>query len=154
MIPLIHEEDIYEAYEDVVKALPIRPFDFIVMLVEGYAKSDMTEEEARNHDRGDFEKEYKENPFSNVREGIMMTAVDWNATNIWSIASLYRYDDHGVPEFDEEPMCTTCAIEDGETHGRIPETLLATVGYMQLATKTLAYKDMLDKAPRKKDKGV
>jgi len=27
MIPLIHKEDIYEAFEDVVKALPIRPFE-------------------------------------------------------------------------------------------------------------------------------
>ena len=155
MIPLIHKEDIYEAYEDVVKSLPIRPFDFLVLLVEGYAKSDMTDEEAQNHDRGDFEKEYKENPFSNVREGIMMTAVDWNATNVWSIASLYRYDDHGVPEFDEEPTCSTFTVDkEHETNGRIPDTLLATVGYMHLATKTLAYKDMLDKAPRKKDKGV
>jgi hypothetical protein len=151
MIPLIHQEDIYDAYEDVVKALPIRPFDFLVLLVEGYAKSEMTEEEVMNHDRGDFEKDYKENPFSDVREGIMMTAVDWNATSVWSIASLYRYDDQGVPEFDEEPMCTTCTVDtESETNGRIPDTLLATVGYMQLATKTLAYKEMLDKAPKRK----
>jgi hypothetical protein len=154
MIPLIHKEDIYDAYEDVVKSLPIRPFEFIVMLVEGYAKEDMTEEEAKNHDRGDFEKDYKENPFSTVREGIVMTAVDWNATGIWNIASLYRYDDNGVPVFDDEPNCTTTPVDvDSDSHGRMPDALLATVGYMQLATKTLAYKEMLDKAPRK-GKGV
>lgn len=151
MVPLIHKEDIYEAFEDVVKSLPIRPFDFIVMLVEGYAKAEMTEEEVANHDRGAFEKDYKENPFSQVREGIMLTAVDWNATSVWSIASLYRYDDHGVPMFDEEPMCTTSMVDtEQDSMGRMPDALLATVGYMHLATKTLAYKDLLDKAPKRK----
>lgn len=150
MIPLIHKEDIYEAYEDVVKSLPIRKFEFIVMLVEGYSKEAMSDEEIANHDRGAFEKDYKENPFSTVREGIMMTAVDWNATNVWSVTSLYRYDDHGVPVFDEEPICGTSSVDADESNGRMPDALLATVGYMQLATKTLAYKDILDKAPKRK----
>jgi hypothetical protein len=151
MIPLIHKEDIYDAFEDVVKALPIRPFDFIMVLVEGYAKQDMTDEEAQNHDRGDFEKDYKENPFSTVREGIILTAVDWNATCVWSITSMYRYDDHGLPVFDEEPMCSVGNVNpEAESHGKLPDALLATVGYMQLATKTVAYKEMLDKAPKRK----
>ena len=151
MIPLIHKEDIYDAYEDVVKALPIRPFEFLVIAVEGYAKSEMTPEELANHDRGAFEKDYKENPFSTVREGLMLTAVDWNASAVWSISALYRYDDHGIPVFDEEPMCHTCEVNtDDEGNGRLPDALLATVGYMKLATKTLAYKDMLDKAPKRK----
>ncbi len=151
MIPLIHKEDIYEAYEDVVKALPIRPFDFIVLLVEGYSKTDLTPEEYAKHDRGDFEKDYKENPFSDVREGIIMCAVDWNGTGIWNVSSLYRYDDHGIPVFDDEPACYATALdEDSESNGRMPDTLIATVGYMHLATKTLAYKDILDKAPKRK----
>lgn len=149
MIPLIHKEDIYEAYEDVVKALPIRPFDFIVMAVEGYAQSDITPEEAMKHNNGDFEKDYKENPFSTVREGLMLTAVDWNSTAIWNVTALYRYDDHGLPVFDEEPMCATMQIDD-DGNGRMPDALLACVGYMHLAVKTLAYKDILDRAPKRK----
>lgn len=148
MIPLIHKDDIYDAYEDVVKALPIRKFEFVVMLVEGYAKSDMTADEVSQHDTGSFEKDYKENPFSDVREGIMLSAVDWDATGIWNVASLYRYDDFGVPTFDDEPVCTVASVSEG--NGRMPDALLATVGYMQLATKTLAYKEILDQAPKRK----
>ncbi len=151
MIPLIHKEDIYDAYEDVVKSLPIRPFEFLVIAVEGYAKLEMTPEDFANHDRGAFEKEYKENPFSTVREGLILTAVDWNASAVWSITRLYRYDDHGIPVFDEEPSCQTCEVNpDEEGNGRLPDALLATVGYMQLATKTLAYKEILDRAPKRK----
>jgi len=58
-----------------------------MIIIEGYAKQDMTDEEAKAHDRGDFEKDYKENPFSTVREGIILTAVDWNATSLWSVTT-------------------------------------------------------------------
>lgn len=150
MVPLIHREDIYEAFEDVVKALPIRPFEFLVLIVEGYHKEEMSPEEMATHDHGDFEKDYKDNPFSTVREGIIMTAVDWNASAIWNISSLYRYDDHGIPEFDMEPFCAMSTVDtERDTHGRMPDTLLATVSYMQLATKTLSYKEMLDKASKR-----
>lgn len=150
MVPLIHKEDIYDAYEDVVKALPIRKFDFLVLCVEGYGKPSMTEEEVEAHDRGDLEKDYKENPFSEVREGLILTAVDWDGSAIWNTMSLYRYDDQGVPVFDEPMATVTELTEDTESYGRMPDTLLATVGYMHLATKTLAYKNILDQAPKRK----
>lgn len=151
MVPLIHKDDIYDAYEDVVKAMPIRPFDFIVLIVEGYHKENMTPEEMERHDKGDFEKDYKENPFSDVREGVIMTAVDWNGSGVWNISNLYRYDDHGVPVFDEEAFCVYSEVDDEQdSYGRMPDTLLSTVSYMQLATKTLSYKEMLDKAPKHK----
>jgi len=48
-------------------------------------------------------------------------------------------------------MCSTGGVNtEAESHGKLPDALLATVGYMQLATKTLAYKDILDKAPKRK----
>jgi hypothetical protein len=150
LVPLIHKEDVYEAYEDVVKSLPISPFDFLILLVEGYTKSDVDMNHA-DHERGALEKDYKENPFSDVREGIMLCGVDWKGTGIWNVASLYRYNDNGVPVFDDEPMCTRMEIDaETESLGRMPETLVATVAYMQLATRTLAYKDILDKAPKRK----
>lgn len=150
MVPLIHKEDIYDAYEDVVKALPIRKFDFLVLCVEGYGRENMTKEQAESHDRGDLEKDYKENPFSEVREGLILTAVDWDGSAIWNTMALYRYDDHGVPMFDEPMATVTELAEDTESYGRMPDALLATVGYMHLATKTLAYKNILDQAPKRK----
>lgn len=158
VVPLIHKENVLEAYDEVVHALPIRPFSFLLLCVEGYMRNDVSDAEetewAGDVDRNRlFEKDYKENPFSTVREGIVFTAVDWSGSHIWNVTSLYRYDDKGVPVFDDEPTCTVSEVDENEeVGGRIPDHLLATVAYMHLAVNALAYKDLLNEAPKRKTK--
>lgn len=153
MLPLIHKEDVYDCYEDVVKALPIRPFEFIVLALEGYGHyADEEGMDLTNYQRGAMEEDYKNNPFSTVREGLILTAVDYNATALWSVMSTYRYDDHGVPMYDE-PKASVNEInkDDEEGYGRLGDALISTATYMNLAVKTLAYNDLLRKATDKKE---
>jgi hypothetical protein len=155
MVPLIHKEDMYDAYDDVVRSLPVRKFEFIAVVVEGYGKDLSAEtdeaEITKQFSKGDLEKEYKENPFTDVREGLMMSAVDWNMTGVWSVANMYRYDDTGVPMFDE-PFFNTHPNDHNQEHGRLVEVMVATAQYMNIATQTLKYTDILKKAP-KRNKG-
>jgi hypothetical protein len=154
MVPLIHKEDMYDAYDDVVRSLPVRKFEFIAVVVEGYGK-DLSQEtdqsEVKKMNKGDLEKEYKENPFTDVREGLMMSAVDWNMTGVWGVANMYRYDDTGVPIFDE-PFFTSYPYDDNDEYGRLVDVMIATAQYMNIATQTLKYTDILKKAP-KRNKG-
>ncbi len=152
MVPLIHKEDMYDAYDDVVRSLPVRKFEFIAVVVEGYGK-DLSQEadqsEVKKMNKGDLEKEYKENPFTDVREGLMMSAVDWNMTGVWGVANMYRYDDMGVPMFDE-PFFTSYPYDDTDEYGRLVDVMIATAQYMNIATQTLKYTDILKKAPKRK----
>jgi hypothetical protein len=154
MVPLIHKEDMYDAYDDVVRSLPVRKFEFIAVVVEGYGK-DLSQEadqsEVKKMNKGDLEKEYKENPFTDVREGLMMSAIDWNMTGVWGVANMYRYDDTGVPTFDE-PFFTSYPYDDNDEYGRLVDVMIATAQYMNIATQTLKYTDILKKAP-KRNKG-
>jgi hypothetical protein len=152
MVPLIHKEDMYDAYDDVVRSLPVRKFEFIAVVVEGYGK-DLSQEtdqsEVKKMNKGDLEKEYKENPFTDVREGLMMSAVDWNMTGVWGVANMYRYNDTGVPTFDE-PFFTSYPYDDNDEYGRLVDVMVATAQYMNIATQTLKYTDILKKAPKRK----
>lgn len=157
MVPLIHKEDMYDAYDDVVRSLPVRKFEFIAVVVEGYGKdmSQETDESEESHipmQKGDLEKEYKENPFTDVREGIMMSAVDWGMTGLWGVANMYRYDDMGVPTFDEAYF-TSYPYDSDEEYGRLVDVMVATAQYMNIATQTLKYTDMLKKAPKRNKEG-
>lgn len=152
MVPLIHKEDMYDAYDDVVRSLPIRKFEFIAVVVEGYGK-DLSQEtdpsEVKKMNKGDLEKEYKENPFTDVREGLMMSAVDWDMTGVWGVANMYRYNDTGVPTFDE-PFFTSHPYIGDDEHGRLVDVMIATAQYMNIATQTLKYTDILKRAPKRK----
>ncbi len=153
VVPLIHKDNVLEAYDEVVHALPIRPFSFLLLCVEGYMREAVSDEEMNEWTNGTNEKDFKENPFSTVREGIILTAVDWSGKHIWNVSAMYRYDDNGVPVFDNEPTCTCSEVdEDEEVGGRIPDHLLATVAYMHLAVSALAYKELLSEAPKRKTK--
>lgn len=152
LVPLIHRDDIYDSYEDVIRALPIRKFEFLLLAVEGYGKFGDSEI-PQDYERGQMEEDYRNNPFSDVREAIVLTAVDWEATGAWNVISTYRYDDFGVPQYDE-PMCSVEEISPEETDnlGRIVGTLVGTCRYMKLAITTVAYNDLLQRAPKKGDK--
>jgi hypothetical protein len=147
MIPLIHKPDPFAAYEDVVRCMPIEKFDFLAMCLEGYLET--SKDKPKNIADGSLQKDYEENPFSTVRECLIVTAVDWESSQIINLQCSYRYDDSGVPVWDEEEELLTDLSnrEEGESYGRYPDGLLDTVRYMHLATKAMKYKNILDQAP-------
>jgi hypothetical protein len=75
-------------------------FLWLAYVVEGYCRPEMTDEEAEKATRGEMEEEYKNNPASNVREGIVATIFPWDGDPL-AVTLLYRYDDKGMPVFDE-----------------------------------------------------
>lgn len=157
MLPLIHKPDIYDCFEDIVKAMPIEKFEFIMFVVEGYVKQMDEGAEvsiANAPEKGELENDYKENPFSTVREAITITATDWNTAGIWNLTSTYGYGDNGIPVWDE-PIANFFPFVEGEdTNGRLSDALIGATKYMHLATQTLAYKNLLDKAQEaKRNKG-
>lgn len=155
MLPLIHKEDVLDAYEDVVKALPTtRAFEFVCLVVEGYGEfADKAETIVKNDDyeRGHLEQDYKNNPFSTVREAVIVTAVDWNGTHLWNVISTYRYDDHGVPMFDEPIASVSEVSEDNEDgYGRLGDALVSTSQYMRLALATQNINTLFQQGKKKK----
>ena len=152
MVPLIHKDDVFECIEDVVRALPIERFETLMLVSESYMRvsSEDTEPfDMSNYQRGDMEKDYKENPFSNVREAIMVSAIDWHNSTLWGTVCAFTYDDNGVPSYMEpETHTISLADSEGESKGRIPDILTHTVRYMHLAMKADKYRDILGKAPK------
>ncbi len=148
MVPLIHKADPFEAYQDVIKQLPIEKFDFIVLVLEGYLRENT--ELATLLESRSLEKDYKENPFTDVREGLIVTAVDWSNTTLLSMTNTYRYDDNGLPMYDEND-CKEMDINPNDEErnlGRFGEALVQTVQYMHLAVKSLAYRNLLSNMPK------
>ena len=75
-------------------------FLWLAYVVEGYCRPTMTEEEMEKAVRGELEAEYKSNPATTVREGIIATVYPWDGEPL-AQTLLYRYDDNGMPVFDD-----------------------------------------------------
>jgi hypothetical protein len=102
---------------------------WLAYVVEGYAKpsENITKEELENHDRGKYEEEYKTNPTSDVREGLIVSLYPWEGTPIGTTV-FYRYDDKGLPVYDEPEFM------EGEINGNIADIFKA----FTMACKALA----------------
>lgn len=81
--------------------------EFMMVMIEGYAKATKPEDD---YVRGDMEKEFKENPSSDVREVITVQAVEIKTGRQVTAILPYKYDDQGQPEF-EEPTIGPCEGE-------------------------------------------
>ena len=135
--------------------MPIRPFSFIVVCVEGYTRSaeNMNAEEVQqlsNTERGAMEKDYKENPFTDVREGIIVTAINSEATHMSNSFCTYTYDDHGLPTYSEVHHDVQ-EIKEGQEMGRLMDLLVATCQYMKMAQVMEKFASHLDKFTKKED---
>lgn len=81
--------------------------EFMMLMMEGYAKTSKPDED---YVRGDMEREFKENPDSEVREVITVQAVEIKTGRQFTAVIPYKYDDHGQPEF-EDPCIGPCEGE-------------------------------------------
>lgn len=98
--------------DSMVKVPKGTPMEHIVFNVEGWARS-MDDEEAEQHQRGDLEKDFRENPLSDVRETMTTYIVQTSALGTaewWRATSMFYKDDGGVVVW-EDPH-----IDDSETY--------------------------------------
>lgn len=161
LLPLMHRDDPIECISDVVKHLNPRPFSFVALVAEGYyrdmSKQGKTDDILANYEKGDMEKDYKENPFTDVREAIVVTAVDWNCEHLYSAYSPYRYDDNGVPMFDNTAPSFAplnglewcrANMENIEL-GRVPTALVSFVLFMHFAIEATRFTSKFTDAPKR-----
>lgn len=154
LIPLVHKEDVVDCIEDIVKNMPKAPFAFMLICAEGYIKSVDKGSEVQIG-KGDLQKDFTENVFTDVQEAVIVTAIDYEGTTLMSMVCPYKYDDFGVPMFDSVGQGEITTIDEpdriGEM-GRIPDVLLNSVRFMQMAVIAEAMNELMSKA-RKKDEG-
>ena len=154
MLPLIHKEDPYDCYMDAVGHLPIAPVNFIMLVVEGYMKAtDKKVLDGIMNGDGEVEgkslkEDYESNPFSDVREGLVISGVDWEQDKIYMSASTYKYDDRGVPMFDDVEADVIAITEETQEmcEARFMNAMLQTVTYLKLAIKAQAFHELLTEA--------
>jgi hypothetical protein len=74
-------------------------WDWLAYVVEGYAnggENDLPED----WERGSLERDFKNNPSSQVKEGIIITAYTWEGESACR-TMLYHYGDDGLPVWEE-----------------------------------------------------
>ncbi len=149
MIPLIHKDDVRECLIDAIGALPTEKFDFLMLAVEGYRET-MTDGELPNGwERGDLAKDFAENPFTTVKEGVIVSGVDWERKFAINGACTYSYDDRGVPQFDE-PMWSE--IEISEETGMMTFIMASACQFMEKKILTESFHALLEATPKKSKK--
>lgn len=151
MLPLIHKEDPYDAYIDAVGHLPTAPVNFIFIAVEGYMRrfTDLTTPADRDSEEVSLKDEFQNNPFSDVREGLVVSGVDWEQDKIYMSAVTYKYDDFGVPMFDDEMESAIVPLTEENkemAEARFTNAMLQTVTYLKLAMKAQAFHQLLTEA--------
>lgn len=152
MIPLMHREDVLEAYNDVVKAMPILEFAYLFLCVEGYC-TEADDKSDKEYERGEMEKDFTENPFSSIREAIVISGMNWEGSLLGSTCQMYLYDDFGVPIFSEDEYTTDVSeMVEGQEYGRMVEAMGATTAYMSYAVIANRYNNLLGNAKKKKNK--
>lgn len=84
-------------------------WQWLAYIVEGYLNDASSEDELENHERGDYERDYKNNPASTVKEGIIVSLFTWEGESACTTI-VYHYGDDGMPvwentiEGDESPQ--------------------------------------------------
>lgn len=159
MLPLIHKEDPYDCYMDAISHLPLEPVAFILLIVEGYMqRTDKSALEGIRQGSGEVDgkslkEDYETNPFSDVREGLVISGVDWEQDKIYMSASTYKYDDHGVPVFDDVEADVIAITEETQEmcEARFTEAMLQTVTYLKLSIKAQAFHNLLTEAPEERN---
>lgn len=146
MIPLVHKEDVHDSLVDVISGIPMQEFTFLGVVVEGYARVGNDGKLPDDYERGDLKKDFSENPFSDVRETILVSGVDWNQDTYYNCATPYTYNDTGVPQFAETTF-DKYEITEETPLGRFGDTLVKAVTFVKISTKVVGFHNLLTDAP-------
>lgn len=148
MVPLIHKDDVRECLVDAIGAIPTQKFEFLILAVEGY-KDEMSEDLPEGWSRGDLAKDFKENPFTTVREGVIVSGVDWEHKYAINGACTYSYDDKGVPQFGEPSWSQ---VEISEETGMMTFIMASACEFMKKKIITESFHALLEATPKKSKK--
>jgi len=151
LIPLITDDDALDSFHTALMEIPKQKFEWMFMVVEGYFRQMENlgdSHEAHDYERGEMEEDYKNNPFSDVREAIIIYGVNSDLNTEISIHVPYRYDDAGVPVWDEDDekwqVRTDVTAEMLATEGgRMTAKMVEGIAFMQLAIKASAIHDLM-----------
>lgn len=91
---------------------------------EAYLKRAVTDEERDGFKRGDFEREFKNNPDTNVAECITVIGFSSNGDREYHIVE-YKYDDEGQPTYAE-------VVKDGMSGGALADVLENFLGLLEV----------------------
>ena len=150
MVPLLHNPDVRECLVDAIGAIPTQKFEFLILAVEGY--QDSIAEKGKmpeGWERGDLGKDFAENPFTTVKEGVIVSGVDWEHKYAINGACTYSYDDKGVPKFDE---VNWSQIEITEETGMMTFIMASACEFMKKKIITESFHALLEATPKKSKK--
>jgi len=89
-------------------------WEWLAYIAEGYLNDSPTLNELDTHERGDYERDYKNNPASTVKEGVIITMFTWDGDSACTTL-VYHYGDDGMPVWEE-------ALETDEApQGLVPD---------------------------------
>lgn len=154
LVPLIHEEDVLDAFYSAVREMPKHKFGWIFFVVEGYYR-EMTGEngEVTDYQRGEMEHDYKNNPFSDVRESLIVYGMNWDTDMEITAHAPYTYDDMGVPVFGEEVWVARTDVPEDDECGRMGIALREGIKFMRLAVKANEIHDLMLRGGEDRKKG-
>jgi len=75
-------------------------WDWLAYIVEGYLNGSPAVDEVDTHERGNYARDYKENPASTVKEGLIVSMFTWNGDSDCTTL-VYHYGDDGMPVWEE-----------------------------------------------------
>jgi hypothetical protein len=158
MIPLVHKPDVYDCLSDLFSMLPISKFEFAFVAVEGFMDTDPNKWEKimsgddDDYERGDMAKDFAENPFTTIREALVVHGFDWNKELKSTVFVPYRYDDKGVPIYEEGTTSIEEIGEDYEPKGRLEQMVFAGVSFANVKHATHKFAEKMESMPKKKKK--
>lgn len=88
----------------------------LTFITEAFMRTNLERFDIGKYEHGDLEKDYKENPLSEVIEGFAISTITWEGDSLTQFTP-FGYDDKGRPEFQEVFAPTT--PEGFETLARI-----------------------------------
>lgn len=151
LIPLIHADDVRECLVDVIGSLPAEKLEFMILCVEGYHDTDPNNT-GKQYDRGDMEKDFRTNPFTTVKEGLVVSGVDWEGEYAVNGHCTYSYDDNGVPAFDSDDNWGE--IQISEDTGFLTYVMASACRFLEKRILTEKFHQLLTEAPLDKNDKV
>lgn len=119
--------------EALMETLPLVLFNnnpkYTMFMTEGYMRNTASLETAKDHVRGDLEKEFKANPATDVKETINVHGMDREGTQVMGVVT-FTYNDFGQPIFDE-PMFAE--VKDEMMEANVPQVFALSYQYVKSA---------------------
>lgn len=132
--PLTGSSDsVYDALVEVVNHLEIKPFHSVTVILEGYVQTLSDDEKTNGVEKGFLENDFKNNPFSTVKESVVICVKDWDSPYHINCVITYAYDDAGLPVYDEPVWSENKSNESGD---RMPEVLGMIVNFIKYRLDT------------------